>query len=269
MRHKRIIMLCMVAVAVHASVMAQTNVKKAFDKLIKNSGVNIVARHSLDKDPETGKKSSQCDVYEFNMPKSKASLIKDIERAFEQDRDNAYSVSSGVSSSDRSQSVALAVGNGEGKGVALGKNPGTNYIYSCFLDPEDEQRKYRYAYAMDWYEKGNDITGKLVVTYATTLKSRQSASSSWSFNGSDYTVSESSSWLGTFNMYAKHIKNSPSSSATSIYVNNLYNQCKKPCDLTTAERNLVCDELNRLIKIVDDDFLKSLLKSAYKQILAK
>ena len=47
---------------------AQENIKKAFDTLIKDDKAKVSTTHKLNRDPETGKKEGQLDVYEFTIP---------------------------------------------------------------------------------------------------------------------------------------------------------------------------------------------------------
>ena len=74
---------------------AQENIKKAFDTLVKDDKAKVSASHKLNRDPETGKKEGQLDVYEFTIPYSENLLVKNIENAFDKDSGKAYTVSSG------------------------------------------------------------------------------------------------------------------------------------------------------------------------------
>lgn len=157
---------------------AQTHLKQAFKNFTKAQGVTIRKELSVSKDPETNKKNSQCDIYRFNLHKSDKKLIDDVIEAFEQDRDEAYSIAMGDGRKPTPEekkwwekyntaqpSIALTVGDGSARSVGLGYE-GNEYIYSLFLDPEDTDKRYRYAYAMEWKTTNDSISGKLVVTYA-------------------------------------------------------------------------------------------------------
>lgn len=153
---------------------AQKNIQKAFDAILKCPEAQITETHELEKDPDTKVKSGQSDVYDFVLPTSKMNLVKNVSEAFNKDSDMAYSIQSGKT--ERGQAVNLAVGDGKGSGVRV--NPsGYNYIYATFLAPksEDETGIYRYAYALNYKEKGGKVVGQLIRTYATTLKHRQQA----------------------------------------------------------------------------------------------
>ncbi|MDE6207279.1 MAG: hypothetical protein K2M55_05680 [Muribaculaceae bacterium] len=175
---KVICRMAVLAVAVLAPVVvsAQTNVRKAFDELLKSSAVELTESHSMEKDVTTGIKESQCDVYKFTLPASKQSLVDNIIKAFKSDEDKAYSVSSGLTDKNGIP-IQIAVGDGKGSGVHV--NPaGYNYYYALFQAPtqEDSKGKYRYCYAINWKKSKDKIEGTLFVTYATTLKYRQSLS---------------------------------------------------------------------------------------------
>ena len=154
---------------------AQTNVKKAFDELLKSSDVQYSETHSLEKDTETGVKRSQCDVYNFTLPASRFRLVENVLKAFKEDEDKAYALSSGTADKN-SGKIVLAVGNGNGSSPTINPN-GYDYHYALFLAPKSEDNTgcYRYAYAINWKKNKDKVEGSLIVTYATTLKYRQEA----------------------------------------------------------------------------------------------
>lgn len=173
MKHISFVIACILVTLSQFGVSAQTNIKKAFDKLLADSKVTFTENHSLEKDLKTGVKESQCDIYRFTLPKNKLDLIKNIDRAFGQDAEKAYALKTGVRSKD-DRRIVLSVGNGQGEGVDITKPIGCHYAYAAFLAPvsEDKTGKYRYAYGMNWIERDGKISGMLVVTYSTTLKYR-------------------------------------------------------------------------------------------------
>lgn len=154
---------------------AQSNIKSAFDAIIKCPQAQITESHTLDKDPSTGLKTGQSDVYSFVLPIRKENLLKNVVSAFDKDAAMAYSVNKGQSITTE-RDIILTVGNGESDGIEI-TAPDSEYIYSLFLAPLSEDRDgiYRYAYGMNWKEEEGELVGKLVVTYATTLKYRQQA----------------------------------------------------------------------------------------------
>ena len=56
--------------ALPSALMAQQNIQKAFDALLNERIVETKTQHSLERDPETGKKISQMDVYDFSVTNS-------------------------------------------------------------------------------------------------------------------------------------------------------------------------------------------------------
>lgn len=154
---------------------AQTNIKSAFDAIIKCPEAQITESHTLDKDPTTGVKTGQSDVYNFVLPISKENLIEKVYSAFDKDAGMAYSINEG-NRNKSGKNISLAVGDGKASGVQI-NGIDCEYVYSLFLAPlsEDPNGIYRYAYGMNYREKGGKLVGKLVITYATTLKYRQQA----------------------------------------------------------------------------------------------
>ncbi|MBO4827287.1 MAG: DUF2807 domain-containing protein [Prevotella sp.] len=167
--------LAMVLTALPAATNAQTQLSKAFTDFARNKEAFVTKDFGLTKDPETGKKTSQYTIYNFEMPASEQTAIKTLLNAFEQDSDEAFNIVSGdMRNPQHSQNskVALAVGDARThSSVSIGA-PGCQYIYALFLDPEDPEKKYRYAYAMEWKTEDQTISGKLVITYAIRMDKR-------------------------------------------------------------------------------------------------
>ena len=88
-------LLCLLLSAMPMLASAQTNIQSAFNALIKSSDVQITESHVLEKDPDTDKKTSQCDVYDFVLPADQFKLIKNIVNAIEKDSQHAYGLYSG------------------------------------------------------------------------------------------------------------------------------------------------------------------------------
>lgn len=154
---------------------AQSNIKSAFDAIIKCPQAQITENHSMERNPENNVKIGQSDIYKFILPANKMSLIKNAINAFEKDSKYAYSLQSGHTKK-RDRGIVCAVGNGESSGVTI-SDPDCDYYYELFLAPksEDPDGIYRYAYAINYKETDGKIEGKIVITYATTLKYRQSS----------------------------------------------------------------------------------------------
>lgn len=167
-------LLCLLLSFSPLMAMAQSNIKSAFNAIIKCPQAQITESRSLDKDPVTKVKTGQCDIYNFVLPIDKMNLIDKAIAAFDKDSPSSYGIKKGRATKSDAQ-ISLAVGDASYNSVYINE-PGYEYSYMLFLAPksEDADGKYRYAYAMNYKETGKSILGKLVVTYATTLTYRQS-----------------------------------------------------------------------------------------------
>ena len=188
MKSKYFILAAML-LAMPSTMMAQQNIQKAFDALLSDKITENKTRHVLDRDPETGRMTALADVYDFTISSSSAlNRLKDIRKAFETDKKEAYSVNSGLrekgfgdvdteSFSSLCESIGFApvtlfVGDGKHQSVAIGNMDGSEYIYACFADKDDPDHRYRYAYAMEWVEKAKKTKVRLAVTYALRPEAR-------------------------------------------------------------------------------------------------
>ena len=292
MKTKNIILAALLT-AMPAAMTAQENIQKAFEALLNDKIVETKTQHSLERDPETGQKSAQADVYDFVVTNSSAlSRIKDIEKAFDKDKNAAYQIRSGNGNAGRNN-VSLAVGNNRSQSVSIGSMKGSNYIYACFLDPDDAEKKYRYAYAMEWLDKGQKTQVRLVITYATTQKYREKNStrrriiingqefnvdggnfSGFSLDNSSVFVNDSvyslqrtnGGWLTQFNIYKNRFLNNPEGIAANTYVTQIYNLCKKADALDDDEKELVADELKRMKTKTDDELIQKLFDMSIERL---
>ena len=292
MKTKNIILAALLT-AMPAAMTAQENIQKAFNALLNDKIVETKTQHSLERDPETGQKSAQADVYDFVVTNASAlSRIKDIERAFDKDKNAAYQIRSGNGNAGRNN-VSLAVGNNRSQSVAIGSMKGSNYIYACFLDPDDAEKKYRYAYAMEWVDKGQKTQVRLVITYATTQKYREKNSTRRRIiiNGQEFNVDEGNfsgfsldnssvfvndsvyslqrtngGWLTQFNIYKNRFLKNPEGIAANTYVTQIYNLCKKADALDDDEKELVADELKRMKTKTDDELIQKLFDMSIERL---
>jgi hypothetical protein len=134
-------------------------------------------------------------VYDFTLVSAQARKhIKNIQEAFEKDKDAAYTYRTGTQNNNEDvlmyggnkkkkesfrtvlnySRVAIAVGDGKHNSVAIGGKDGANYVYACFTDKDDATKKYRYCYAMDWVEKDSKTIMRLAITYAQKPEARHS-----------------------------------------------------------------------------------------------
>lgn len=286
--------------ALPSVLLAQQNIQKAFDALLNENIVEIKTQHTLERDPETGKKKAQMDIYDFEIANPTGiSRIKDIQRAFDKDKETAYELRSGDHAGNNYPT--LAVGDGRSQAVAVGRIKGSNYIYACFLDKDDPEKSYRYAYALEWVEKDKKTQVRLAVTYATTLQYRNnkrqtrtfivngekvrvdgnSFSNSFSlgngfpFDNSSVFDSDSISfnrerssegWLSEFNTYKRLYQRNPDGSAANYYATYIYKLCKKADCLENEEKQLVATEIKRLKAKTKDEFIQQLFDMGIERL---
>ena len=303
MKSKSLILSAML-IAMPSALMAQQNIQKAFDALLKQKQViKVTAHHDMEKDPETGVKKGQADVYDFTLPAGNPwrQLVLDIEDAIHKDSENAYSVSSSENNKGVNY-VTLVVGDGSSESVAIGKIPGSKYMYACFLDKKDPAKQYRYAYAVEWAEGEDGIKGRIATTYGTTQKYREASdngkkrikSSTITINRNplskdkmfemignnaqrftikldavDTLATNSQEWLSQFStartMYGKYLaEHNPT--LTNVFANNIYNLCKKADVLDADEKKIVISEISRLRDATADEYSKSLLVLSIKKL---
>ena len=286
--------------ALPSVLLAQQNIQKAFDALLNENIVEIKTQHTLERDPETGKKKAQMDIYDFEIANPTGiSRIKDIQRAFDKDKETAYELRSGDHAGNNYP--RLAVGDERSQAVAVGRIKGSNYIYACFLDKDDPEKSSRYAYALEWVEKDKKTQVRLAVTYATTLQYRNnkrqtrtfivngekvrvdgnSFSNSFSlgngfpFDNSSVFDSDSISfnrerssegWLSEFNTYKRLYQRNPDGSAANYYATYIYKLCKKADCLENEEKQLVATEIKRLKAKTKDEFIQQLFDMGIERL---
>lgn len=258
----------------------QQHIQEAFDALRQDKASKEVwATHSLEKDPDTGQMEGMEDTYDFQITEpSRKQLVENIRQAFRLDEGKAYSVSTGTHNNSNGY-TSLAVGDGSTGGVLIGQMKGSNWIYACFLDPEDTTRTHRYAYALEWVDDGNKIRGRIAKTYATTLKFRQGKTTqrrtitvngnSFSF-GPNFPFDEeeisSETWLTKFNTYKNLFLKNPDGTAANSYVTQIYKLCKNASSLEDVEKNLITSEILKLKKETKDEFIQHLFDMSIERL---
>ena len=260
-----------------SAILAQQHIQQAFDVLRNSNIKEISSRHSVEKDPDLGTMEGLEDTYDFELTDNRDKrLIDNIRKAFELDEAHAYSVSTG-SNGNSEDFVSLAVGDSNKGGVAIGLIKDSKWIYACFLDPNDTLRQHRYAYALEWAENGNKIRGRIVKTYATTLKFRQSKKQSRTItvNGnnfafgsffSDADTKPSETWLSEFNTYKNLFLKNPDGTAANSYATQIYRLCKDTKSLEDVEKNIVATEIVKLKKKTKDEFIQQLFDMSIERL---
>ena len=295
MKSKSIILTVMLT-ALPSVILAQQNIQKAFDALLNENIKEIKTQHNLERDPETGRMKAQMDIYDFEIDNPTGiSHIKDIRSAFDKDKEDAYELTSGDHAG--SNYHQLAVGDGKSYSVAIGRIKGSNYIYACFLDKDDPEKIYRYAYALEWVEKDKKTQVRLAITYATTLQYRKGKRQTRTFivNGQEVQVDgnsislnngfpfgnssvfdsdstffnherSSETWLSEFNTYKKLYQRNPDGSAANYYATYIYKLCKKADCLEDGEKQLVATEIKKLKANTKDEFIQQLFDMSIERL---
>lgn len=267
-------LLSLLLAAIPMTAAAQNNIKSAFNDIIKCPEAQITETHSLEKDPITGVKAGQSDVYRFVLPANKENLIKKVFSAFDKDSDSAYSINRGKNEKNDRQ-INLAVGNGDGDGVRI-NNSGYDYIYSLFLAPasEDSDGIYRYAYGINYKKDGGKLIGKLVITYATTLNYRQQMAQKKQYNvlrnlsnGSYVITGSQKSWFDTLMSYFQSMTSANSQTrialATKAY--NVIRDTSKYPDVTETDKDAIREILKGMIS--DKKYSETVLNKLLSQCL--
>ena len=254
-------LLCLLIAISPMVASAQSNIKSAFDAIIKCPQAEISETRSLEKNPETNVKTGQSEVYRFTLPSSKMSLIKNAIAAFDKDSKFAYSLQSGHAKK-KDPKISCAVGNGEGTGITI-NDPDCEYYYELFLAPksEDPEGIYRYAYALNYKEVDGKIEGKLIITYATTLMYRQSPKV---YNAPNINRNDDGNKLEKLLYYIGLIKEE--STSDIIYATKAYqiaNNLEKNMTLSDRDKKLVREIINS--KLSNSKFLDSTVITLLKQ----
>lgn len=271
-------LLCLILSAMPMLASAQSNIQSAFNALIKSSDAQITESHVFEKDPDTGKKTSQCDVYNFVLPADQFKLIKNIVNAIEKDSQHAFGLYSGrITPAD--QDITLAVGNGNGKNDVSLTDLGGDYSYAVFLAPksEDPEGIYRYAYGISYNQskKNDNITGKIVLTYATTLKYRQQAAveqqqNQWKvFNQMNKELSEEDTWFDKLMLYFQSMSEATSKTRIALATKafKVIRDTSKYPEVTTADKDAIREILK--VMVSDSKYSESVLNKLLNQCLVE
>lgn len=288
--------------AMSSTMMAQQNIKKAFDALLNEKITDNRASHVLDRDPETGRMTAMADVYDFTISsKSALERLDDVRKAFEKDKKDAYSINSGIREKGGEDtevepfsslfeslgfpSVSLFVGDGKHSSVSIGSMKGSDYIYACFADKDDPEHRYRYAYALEWVEKAKKTKVRLAVTYALRPEARDNSKGKKKHNatriivnGKDISLDgirdsllmkrnqSPESWLSEFNNYKRLFLKNPDGATATHYATSIYSLCKKSAMLEPEEKKLVINELTKLKAAAKDELIQNIFEMSIKKL---
>ena len=288
--------------AMPSTMMAQQNIKKAFDALLNEKITDNRASHVLDRDTETGRMTAMADVYDFTISsKSALDRLNDVRKAFEIDKKDAYSINSGIREKGGEDtevepfsslfeslgfpSVSLFVGDGKHSSVSIGSMQGSDYIYACFADKDDPEHRYRYAYALEWVEKEKKTKVRLAVTYALRPEVRDDSKGKKKHNATRIIVNgkdinlgglrdsllmkrnqSPESWLSEFNNYKRLFLKNPDGATATHYATSIYSLCKKSAMLEPEEKKLVINELTKLKAAAKDELIQNVFEMSIKKL---
>lgn len=254
-----------------------------------------------------GQRNAQYEVFSFTMPKNRKELLKLVEDAFAMDMETAYYSGQGVSGEPRYYNAngtysVCAIYVDDNNSIPIGLKKGNSYYYACFVDPEDTTSTYRYAYFLEYGAKGNQIVGRMGVSYSTTAQYRQSVADRaksqdsnagtktasaittgidpmdeiqltmqmlQSFGAGGQAKKDASSeeqWLAEFTLKVKWLRQNWNDDTATQYAASIYGLCKRSQCLDETERKLATSELNKLLKIVKDDTVITLLKASIERL---
>lgn len=246
---------------------AQQNIMKAWQNFESQSDVTIDSeKHSIEKDPETGKKTYHVEYWSFSVPKNRLGLIEDFAKAFTSDSNKAYSINEGVTT--RADEIQLAVGTTSSNTATafVGAKKGSHYKYCLFLDPDDKEGRCRYSYSLDWIESSDKYTGTFMITYATTLKYRQSQQQQSTTNSYNAIYDWDQSWFSQFMTLVSTIdKGSPS--ARQFMAGQIFDLCKDAP--TQADKDTAIDVLNSILPDIEkskDTVTVTILRNCIKNL---
>ena len=309
MKSKNFILAAML-MAMPSTIMAQQNIQKAFDALLKEKITETKTQHVYDSDSETDRMTALADVYDFTISSNSAlERLKDVRKAFDKDKKDAYSVNSGIreegedaekeSFSSLFESIGLApvtlfVGDGKHSSVSIGSMKGSNYIYACFADKKDPDKRYRYAYAMEWAKKDKKTKVRLAVTYALRPEARtkKKSMSRIVINGRDINIDDNTislgngfpfdgssvfdvdsieekspeSWLSKFNTYKRLFLKNPDGNTATHHATSIYKLCKNASMLEPEEKKIVAQELAKLKHAAKDELIQNVFQMSIKKL---
>ena len=237
--------------AMPSTIMAQQNIKKAFDE----------------EDSETGRLKAMCDVYDFTISTSSAlERLKEARKAFDKDLKDAYSVNTALRDKDGDDvekgsfaslfesigfaPVTLYVGDGSYSSVAIGSMKGS------------KKTKVRLAitYALRPEARNNKKISKTrVIVNGTELPNTDA-------DGNSSGLKTSESWLSEFNAYKRLFLKHPDGSTATHYATSIYGLCKKSDMLEPEEKQIVISELTKLKDKSTDELIQNVFEMSIKKL---
>ncbi|MDE6547787.1 MAG: hypothetical protein K2L22_02195 [Muribaculaceae bacterium] len=268
-----------------ATVASQTNIKSAFDAIIKCPKAEITESHSLQKDRETNQKSGQDDIYTFILPADRFDLVKNVMAAFDKDMASAYGVKKGKNTGNE---IKIKLYSSESTPQMMYlisiDDPGCDYIYQLFAPSksEDPDGTHRYAYGFNYKEEDGKIKGKIVINYATTAEYREQVQQEaereknrrWLVDMGEIKIgtSESVSQDSWFDMLMSCFQSMPEATsktriALATKAFKVIRDTSKHPEVTTADKDAIREILK--VMVSDSKYSESVLNKLLNQCLVE
>ncbi len=160
-------LLALVVLALPMTVQAQLyegNISRAFDKVVNAKGLKVSVSQSTQRD-DNGAHAEKTIVHNFTIGKHNFGLLDDVQKAFQQDYNDAVSFYTCFSPMQGSFRQQWEVKLKQGGNYRIGVKPNSSYAIATF---DDEARPgFRTVYAAEWWDTDDpDIReGVLLSTY--------------------------------------------------------------------------------------------------------
>lgn len=256
--------------------LAQQNIKRAFENFINNNRVQSKESHSKTRNPETNEIVGKMDSYTFTIKASDMKLIDELKSAIRRDSEKAYSENWESAIAEDANYKRRTLMYNDKEGIVIGLEY-VNYVNVNFID--EANKDFRYAYAVEWNEPEKDVvTGRIIISYARIpqFKNQQILKLDNSFDQffSDYNINQktkynASHWLARFNVFRNNFMLKPNSNSAHGFVSQIYELCKNASCLDETEVKMVTEVLEEMLKQTSDKMLRGMLQASIENIKKK
>ena len=256
--------------------LAQQNIKRAFENFINNNRVQSKESHSNTRNPETNEIVGKMDSYTFTIKASDMKLIDELKSAIRRDSEKAYSENWESAIAEDANYKRRTLMYNDKEGIVIGLEY-VNYVNVNFID--EANKDFRYAYAVEWNEPEKDVvTGRIIISYARIpqFKKRQILKLDNSFdqffsqnNINQKTKYNASHWLARFNVFRNNFILKPNSNSAHGFVSQIYELCKNASCLDETEVKMVTEVLEEMLKQTSDKMLRGMLQASIENIKKK
>lgn len=256
--------------------LAQQNIKRAFENFINNNRVQSKESHSKTRNPETNEIVGKMDSYTFTIKASDMKLIDELKSAIRRDSEKAYSENWESAIAEDANYKRRTLMYNDKEGIVIGLEY-VNYVNVNFID--EANKDFRYAYAVEWNEPEKDmVTGRIIISYARIpqFKKQQILKLDNSFdqffsqnNINQKTKYNASHWLARFNVFRNNFILKPNSNSAHGFVSQIYELCKNASCLDETEVKMVTEVLEEMLKQTSDKMLRGMLQASIENIKKK